>query len=57
MFFIQIIVITKNVITNSNNIVDNVLETFANNFIFIKVNVSVTLDICLASTKHVFRDS
>ena len=57
MFFIQIIVITKNVITNSNNIVDNMLKTFANNLIFIKVNVSVTLDICLPSTEHVSRDS
>ena len=53
MFVIQIIVITKNVITNSDNKVDNMLKTFANNFIFIKVNVSVTLDICLPSTEHV----
>ena len=30
--FIQIIVITKNVITNSNNIVDNMLKTFAQEF-------------------------
>ena len=42
---------------NSNNIVDNMLKTFANNFIFIKINVSVTLDICLPSTEHVSRDS
>ena len=52
MFFIQIIVINKNVITNSNNIVDNMLKTFASNLIFIKVNVSVTLDMCLPSTEH-----
>jgi len=32
--FIQIIVITKNIITNSNNFVDNMLITFANNFGF-----------------------
>ena len=43
--FIQITVITKNVITNSNNIVDNMLKTFANNLIFTKVNASVKLDI------------
>ena len=54
--FIQIIVITKNVITNSNKIVDNMLKTFANNFIFIKINVSVTLEVCLPSTEHVSRD-
>ena len=53
--FIQIIVITKNVITNSNKIVDNMLKTFANNFIFIKINVSVTLEVCLPSTEHVSR--
>ena len=60
MFVIQIIVITKNgelLNTNSNNKVDNMLKTFANNFIFIKVDVSVTLDICLPSTEHVSRDS
>ena len=32
--FIQIIVITKNIIINSTNFVDNMFITFANNFVF-----------------------
>ena len=36
MFFIQTIVINKEVITNSNDIVDNMLKTFANNFVLLK---------------------
>ena len=31
--FIRIIVITKKIITNISNIIDNMLITFANNFV------------------------
>ena len=54
--FILIIIMTKKVITNSDNIVDNILMTFVNNFIlqFLnKFNASVTLDKYVLSTEHV----
>ena len=34
MYVIWIIVITKNIITNSNNIVEDMLITVANTFVF-----------------------
>ena len=39
--FICIIVITKNVITNSNNIVDDMLVEFANNVVLQSYIISV----------------
>ena len=58
--FVLIIIITKNSIINSNNIVDNMVVTSADIFVlqsYIQVQCICESDRCLVFTKHVSTDS